>query len=165
MLHPQYDDEGSNSLLSDHESSPAQDHSDAESELWTGRTHTIPFKVIGCTKETRYQDVLRRASSLRNAGVAIPVELRIEPGNPVDPNAIAFMCSVDGCFERVGYVVKEARDAVHDALTRNDITLIKLKWVKYVTDWYRMGPGFFAAVNITKKGVWPTNVVMVKSTR
>ncbi len=55
LLHPQYDDnsEGSKSLHSDHESSPTQDHSDTESELWTGRTHTIPFKVIGCTKETR----------------------------------------------------------------------------------------------------------------
>ena len=34
-----------------------------------------------------------------------------------------FMCNVDGSFKRVGYVVKEARDAVYDALIRNDITV------------------------------------------
>ncbi len=33
------------------------------------------------------------------------------------------MCNVDGSFKRVGYVVKEARDAVYDALIRNDITV------------------------------------------
>ena len=35
------------------------------------------------------------------------------------PNAIAFLD-----------VVKEARDAVYDALIRNDIAVVKLKWVK-----------------------------------
>ncbi len=39
------------------------------------------------------------------------------------------MCNVDGSFKRVGYVVKEARDAVYDALIRNDITVVKFKSV------------------------------------
>ncbi len=53
--------------------------------------------------------------------------------------------------------MKEARDAVYDALIRNDITVVKFKWVKYVSDWYiPYGPRVFFA-NITTKGVWPSN--------
>ncbi len=65
------------------------------------------------------------------------------------------MCNVDGSFKRVGYI----RDAVYDALIRNAITV-----VNQVSDWYCMGPGFFAAVNITTKGVWPPNVEVEKYT-
>ena len=40
--------------------------------------------------------------------------------------------------------MKEAQDAVYDALIRIDITVVTFKWVKYVSDLYnRMGPGFF----------------------
>ena len=69
----------------------------------------------------------------------VPVELRAEPENPVDPNAIAFMCNIGDCFKRVGYVVREAQGAVHNALLRDDIITLKFKWVKYTSDWYRSG--------------------------
>ena len=68
------------------------------------------------------------------------------------------MCDINDGFQRIGYVVEEATAAVHDAIARNDITVVKLKWVKYVSDWFRSGPGCFAAVSITKKGVWSPSV-------
>ncbi len=67
------------------------------------------------------------------------------------------MCNVDGSFKRVVYVVKEARDAVYDALIKNDITVVKFKSVTG-TVWA------LAAVNITTKGVWPPNVEVEKYT-
>lgn len=147
-------------------SSPTQDSEpEADAHVETLPTHTIPFKVIGCNKERRYQQVLERASLLIDSGVEIPVELCAEPENPVDPNAIAFMCKIQDCFERVGYVVREAQGAVHDAIRRNEVIAVKFKWVKYQCDWLRCGPGFFAAVNITTTGVWPPVVVRSKSTR
>ncbi len=104
-----------------------------------------------------YQELLERASVLIDAGVFVPVEVPVEVRVESDnPGAIAFMCEMDGSFQRVGYVVKEVRDAVYNALTRNDITTVKFKWIKYISDWYRMGP---AAVIITKKGVWPPRKV------
>ncbi len=40
--------------------------------------------------------------------------------------------------------MKETRDAVYDALIRNDITVVKLSGSNMsVTGIYRMGPGFF----------------------
>lgn len=34
----------------------------------------------------------------------IPVELRAERDNPIDPSAIAFVCKVQDCYERIGYM-------------------------------------------------------------
>ncbi len=39
--------------------------------------------------------------------------------------------------------MKEARDAVYDALIRNDITVVTSGSNMSVTGIYRMGPGFF----------------------
>ncbi len=64
-------------------------------------------------------------SVLIDAGVFVPVEVRVESDNPVDPGAIVFMCEMDGS------VVKEVRDAVYNALTRNKIITVKFKWIKY----------------------------------
>ena len=162
FLHPQDDcdsiSQASNSLQN-------SDHSDAESDANIRPTHTIPFKVFRCTKETDYQQTLRMASSQLDRRATVAVQLKVEPDNPVDPNAVAFVCNMDGTFKRIGYVVKEAQSAVRDALHRNDVIAVRFKWVKYVSDWYRMEPGYFAAVNITKRGMWPLHVVQVKSTR
>ncbi len=147
-------------------SSPAPDsETEVDAHVQSRPTDTIPFKVIGCNKERRYQEVLERVSLLMDNGVAVPVEFRVEPENPYDPNAIAFVCKVQDSFERIGYVVREAQGAVHDAMGRNDIIMMKFKWVKYQTDWYRCGPGFFSAINVTKRGAWPSVVVRARSTR
>ncbi len=69
------------------------------------------------------------------------------------------MCNVDGSFKRVGYVVKDARNAVYDSFIRNDITVVKFKSVTGTV----LTQGF-AAVNITTKGVWPPNVEVEKYT-
>jgi len=164
ILHP-HDDCDSSSEASSESISPANSDVEADSEATVRPTHTISFKVIGCTKETRYQQALQVASRQLDVGVHVPVHIEVEPGNPVDPNAIAFMCNVNGSIQRIGYVVKEAKSAVLQALNVNDIIAVKFKWVRYVTDWYRMGPGYFAAVNITKKGMWPVQVVRARSTR
>ena len=68
-------------------------------------------------------------------------------------------------YHTVGYVVKEALTSVHDALRRSEITSVEFKWIKYVSDWYRSGPGYFAGINVTKVGTWPPSVMWVSSTR
>ena len=52
------------------------------------------------------------------------MELRDEVDNPVDPNAVAFMCDIGDGFQWIEYVVKEATAAVRDAIARNDITIV-----------------------------------------
>ena len=87
-------------------------------------------------------------------GHNVPVKLSPEPENPVDPKAMAFLCEMDGKFQRIGYVVKEVQQAVRNALNARDVIDVRFKWVKYISDWYRCGPGYFAGVNVTTKGVW-----------
>ena len=101
--------------------------------------------MIGCTKETQYQNILEQCRDLLEDGHSVCVKLSPEPDNVFDPKAIAFLCEVDNKSQRIGYVVKEVQDAVHAALIVNDITNVSFKWIKYITDWYRCGPGIFFA--------------------
>ena len=61
-------EENSSSLSSD---------SEIEANSRTRPTQTIPFEVIGCTKERPYQDVFHRASSIIDHGTCVPVKLRV----------------------------------------------------------------------------------------
>ena len=134
--------------------------------------HTVMFKVIGCTKEDAYsrtekgQDTLLRARDLLESGIDVCVELVPEPTNPKDAKAIAFMCTFeDKKRYRIGYVVKEILNEVHSALNNNEVTSVKFGWIKYVSDWTRSGPGFFAGVKVTKIGHWEPCVIRAASTR
>lgn len=127
--------------------------------------HTIKFKVIGSNKESCYQQVLRMARDSIESGSHVPVFLAPEPRNPVDSQAIAFMCKLDGKEYRIGYVVSDIVHYIHAAINGNEIVQVEFAWIKYITDWFRSGPGFFASVGVTKKGRWPYPVVKAQSTR
>ncbi len=127
--------------------------------------HTVKFKCIGVTLDTSYQSVLRRARDIRSARVYVPVRLQPEPHNPVDAKAIAFVCEVDGKWQRIGYVVTQVLDEVHDALQTRKIISVRFAWIKYISDWTRSGPGYFAGIYITRHGNWSSNVTFYASTR
>ena len=86
-------------------------------------THTVSFKVIGCKKELIYQDVLEKCRDAMQDGQDIPVRLTPEPENPFDSRAIAFMCFMDEKWYRIGYVMSEILEEVHQCMlstTRNN---------------------------------------------
>lgn len=139
--------------------------SDIEADQSLRGSHTVVFKVIGCTKESRYQLLLVWARQRLEDSHPVEVHLKPEPSNPYDPNAVAFCCLKDGKLERFGYVVKEAAKEVCDALRGNQITSISFHWIKYITDWSRSGPGYFSAVKVTKLGKWSSAVLKCASTR
>lgn len=126
-------------------------------------THTLTFKCIGSIKESRYQKALKLASELPLDDTE--VILRPEPDNPYDSKAIAFVVNLGGKEHRVGYVIRELLDEVHQALNSYLIRKVKFAWVKYVVDWSKSGPGYYCGINITKKGVWSHNAVKFQSTR
>ena len=68
----------------------------------------------------------------------MPVELRPELTNPKDSQAIAFVCLIDGKWEKIGYVVREALSDVHAAMKNRKVLSIKYDWIKFITDWSRM---------------------------
>ena len=75
--------------------------------------------------------------------------------------SIAFKCWIDNDWHRIGYVVREALDSVHDPQDSGNIIEVKLSWVKYLMIWMRSGPGY----NITRVGQWSTEVHHCASTR
>lgn len=81
------DDDSDESSSHSSELVPSEEHSDPEAAT---SFHTVTFKVIGCTREARYQRVLRDAKNLLDQDVYVDVKLHPEPDNPFgrDPEAI-----------------------------------------------------------------------------
>ena len=126
---------------------------------------TVRFKVIGTTRDKKHQDALEAANEVLQSGEEVQVSLRKEPRNPVDSMAIAFTCFVQQKWQRIGYVVREALNDVHEAISTNSIRAVKLAWVKFRIDFYGSGPGFYAGVDITRQGRWSSVVHASASTK
>lgn len=148
---------------------PSQETSDSDSDAIQEAsaslyptTHTTTFKCIGCHKEVQYQQALRRASELRSKGELIQCKVEREPNNPYDSHAIAFFCKLSK-WEKIGYAVTEVLPELHDAIARNKITAVTIKWIKYVIHWQT--PGWYAGIDITREGEWSNTVLRSQSAR
>lgn len=119
--------------------------------------HSVIFKCIGSSKEGKYQQVLSMASKMIRDGKTVLVKLQKEPDNIRDSHAIAFMCNPNDKWERIGYVVREALDAVHYAVDNNQINSVKFAWIKYIVHF--KSPGWYAGISINKQGLWPLEVL------
>ena len=62
-------------------------------------------------------------------------------------------------------MVREVLDELHAALSENQIFAIKFAWIKYITNWPHLGPGYYAGINSSKKGQWIKNIVAHHSAR
>jgi len=51
----------------------------------------------------------------RQNGANVSVKIEPEPTNPYDSKAICFKCFVGGLWCRIGYIVREVLDEVHEA--------------------------------------------------
>ena len=127
-------------------------------------THVVVFKCIGSNRDKRSQVVLKEVSAKLERGEVVQVKMKPEPQNPFDAKAMAFVCFISGSWERIGYVVSECLDAVHSALLGNKIVSTEFNFVKYIVHWSRSGPGWYAGIEIAKRGRWPNEVVRSSST-
>ena len=82
---------------------------------------TVTFKCIGTTHDFHAQNTLRSVSQLLAKGDVVPVNIYPEPNNCYDSKAIAFKCWLEDDWHRIGYIVKEALDAVHEARDNDEI--------------------------------------------
>jgi len=92
---------------------------------------TVTFKCIGCQHDPSALKILEMVSELLDEGEVVQVNIFSEEDNPYDANAIAFKCWMNNEWKCIGYVVKEARDAAHDAQRNSAITGVAFKWVKF----------------------------------
>lgn len=126
-------------------------------------THTVTFKCIGCTKEFQYQEALCRASQLLISKSNVNCQLKPEPDNPVDSQAIAFECEVDESWKTIGYVVQEVLKDLHAAIQEKKIVSVSVSWIKYIIYW--KDPGWYAGIDIKRIGEWSTVVTASQSSR
>ena len=146
------------SSSNDHNNPDIQSYSESDSEENDSTmSHTVTFKCIGTTHDVHAQEILKKASKLLESG-DVPVAVVAEPDNQYDSQAIAFKAKVDGQWHRIGYIVREALSYVHTALKDDLIISVKFSWIKYLVVWPHSGPGYYAGINITIKGKWPTPV-------
>jgi len=138
---------------------------DTDSEGQSSSFHTVTFKCIGATRSNESQDALKRVLDLRDSGVQVPVQVCREPSNPVDSRAIAFQCKLNSKWITIGYVVREALEVLHKALQDKSILNVTFAWVKYLVTWSRSGPGYYAGIDITIRGNWPSVVTRCASTK
>lgn len=73
----------------------------------------------------------------------VTVKLCPEPSNPVDSQTIAFVVCLDNKEHRIGYVVQEVLDDLHEEISSGDVVSVQFKWVKYRLNWYYTGPGYY----------------------
>ena len=130
---------------------------DSDNDFIPAITHTVNFKCIGADKQRRYQDILYLAAKECGEGINVPVKIEPEPNNKFDNKAVAFMCQADCGWERIGYVVREASEEVHQAITNNKILGVSFEWIKY--KFLFKSPAWYAAMHITCSGEW-SNTVM-----
>ena len=104
---------------------------------------------------SHYQQALEAAYKQLQEGVDVDVDVKLvpEPNNPYDSRAINFQCLVNQSRKTIGYVVRELCDCIHDAIAKHSIVEVRLSSIKYKVI-HTTGPGYYAAVNITRKGEW-----------
>lgn len=127
--------------------------------------HTVTFKCIGSNRSSTSQRALKAITQLSGDVKDVPVKLHPEPENPVDSEAIAFIAKISGKWHTIGYFFREALPHVHMAVQADKITSVEFSWVKYMVQWSRSGPGYYAGINVTTKGKWPLVVMHSASTR
>lgn len=123
---------------------------------------TVTFKVIGVMRDQDIQTLLREIIDRREKGDTIAVKIIAEPDNLFDSRAVSFKASVDGEWKTIGYVVREIVEEIHSAIDSDSIIRTEFAWVRYKL--WKKAPGYYAAVDITRTGQWPSAVHRVRST-
>ena len=121
-------DPANNSLSPDINTTSDEDEENTIPEI----THTVVFKCIGAHKKRQYQETLALASRKLKENSTVQVKLQPEPDNRYDSKAIAFLCKIDNSgWVRIGYVVQEVLDEVHEAINKKKILNVSFDWIKY----------------------------------
>jgi len=89
----------------------------------------------------------------------VQVKLQPEPDNRYDSKAIAFLCKIDDSgWVRIGYVVQEVLDEVHEAINKKKYSTYLLigSNTLYISS---KSPGWYAGIRIQRHGEWSLGVL------
>ena len=89
--------------------------------------YSIVFKCIGSTKEDQYQETLAGMALKKRSGEQLEVRIHSEPLNPFDSRAIAVQCFYNDKWERVGYLVRDVLEEVHQAFEEKKLCEVEME--------------------------------------
>ena len=136
----------------------SDDESDDESDKDEEITHSVPFKCIGAAHENNYQDNLEQAYiALQHDNRPVKVQLRPEPLNPLDKQAIAIDLDFGNGWAHVGYIASELCKYLHPLMNTGHIIDVYIEHIKYRVDFFRIG--FYPKIWIKRRGEWEPEVV------
>ena len=99
---------------------------------------------------------LEVASKKLENGQEVKVQIQPEPDNDFDSNAIAVMLNYGTGWHTVGYIARELTSEIHPLIKRSNIKVAISKISFRLT--YLL-TGYFATLNITRKGQWSPRVI------
>ena len=73
--------------------------------------------------------------------------------------SLALSTEAKGQWHTFGYVVTELLEEVHGAIVQHEVIKTTFKTIKCMFTCTRCDHGFYAAVNITRKGLWSSQVI------
>ena len=116
--------------------------------------HCLPFKVMGVTYNTEYQEHLEAAKA---AGITnVRANIKSEPENEYDSNAIAVFINYGFDWVKIGYIAKELTRFIHPLMGNGKIVSVDVKHIKFSLVYLRVG--YYITINITRKGQWEEQV-------
>jgi len=100
--------------------------------------------------------------ALLKENLKVQVKLQPEPDNRYDSKAIAFLCKIDESgWVRIGYVVREVLDEVHEAINKKKILNVSFDWIKYTVHF--KSPGWYAGIRIRPVSIMLKNLLIMLS--
>ncbi len=83
-------------------------------------------------KEHKYQQVLAEINLKTKNKSIINTRITPEPQNCFDSRAIAVEVETDK-WERIGYLITDVLEFVHEALAKKKLVSVEMCWVKFIT--------------------------------
>lgn len=138
----------------DSESDSNEESGEEEQDVEELELATITLQLKGTTFHG-HQQSLKRMKSLGNEMRNVDLELKTEPSNPVDKNAVKIFAVLNGIKEPLGYVSVYDLPRVREAMNNSSVTHVS---VVSVTGRYVLAAKsvvYSCRVAVTKRGRWP----------
>lgn len=137
------------------------DESEVAHDSCISTRHCLPFKVLGtCHSPDRQKAIEESYEHLYEHNRPLFVNLKAEPDNLYDQNAIAVFIMASSEYKKVGYIARELTKFVHPLLSDPSLE-VSVNKIRFSTTFLMIG--FYLTIDITRKGVWEKAVVKASS--
>ena len=89
------------------------------------------------------------------------VDIKPEPENDYDSNAIAVLLNYGSGWYTVGYIAKELANEIHPLLKTSNIK-VEISHIRFRLTYLLIG--YYLTLNITRKGQWSPKVISASKT-